>query len=360
MPFFRGLRSLLILIVGIQLSGCYYVQAARGQLEVMNKREPIEEVIASPETPEDVAEKLELLRDARQFAVDELGLPDNESYRTYSDLGRDYAVWNVVAAPALSVDPRTWCFPVVGCVAYRGYFKKEKADRKAAELADKQYDTFVGGATAYSTLGRFSDPVLSTMMKRGDTELVALLFHELSHQVLYIRDDTAFNESFATAVEELGVERWLARDDRCDDYETWIDYKNYADDVTTLALAARDELEALYAEDLSDAAKLAAKNETLRELEDAIGRRAEAAGIDPTGWWQEQPLNNARLAAWSAYETYVPAFRRLFASCNEDFTCFYKAAAELGDLEPATRRERLEALGADSHKPRAPTCRRGS
>ena len=348
MPFFRPIRSLLVLVAAAQLGGCYYLQAARGQMEVLNKREPIDEVIRSPDTPEDVASKLELLQDARQFSIDALSLPDNESYRTYSDLGREYAVWNVVAAPPLSVDPKTWCFPVAGCVAYRGYFNKDNAERKAAELAGQDFDTFVGGATAYSTLGNFSDPVLNTMLRRDDTELVALLFHELAHQVLYVKNDTSFNESFATAVEELGVERWLAEQDRSGDYEDWSARKDYANDVAALALEARNELESIYAGDLSDEAKRRAKAERLDALEAAIKARAEEAGIDASGWWQDQPLNNARLAAWSAYEIHVPAFRELFRECNEDFPCFYEAARELGGLDPEARQARLDELGAEA------------
>lgn len=346
MPFSPLLRLAVLFIACTFIGGCYYLQAARGQLEVLNKREPIDAVIEDPDTPDEVAQRLELLRAAREFSVTELRLPDNKSYRTFSDLDRDYVVWNVIAAPELSVEPRTWCFPVAGCVAYRGYFSEEKAWRKAGKLAADGYDIFVGGATAYSTLGNFNDPVLSTMLSRDDTMLVALLFHELAHQVLYVKGDTSFNESFATAVEELGIERWLEREGTAADFERWKNYKAWSEDLTRLALEARDDLEALFASDLDSAAKRASKADRLDALTAALVGRAREAGIDASGWWQDQPLNNARLASWSAYESYVPAFRQLFADCGDHFECLYDRAAELADLPPDKRALHLQSLAA--------------
>lgn len=346
MRFTPILRMLVLLLASLLAGGCYYLQAARGQLEVLNKREPIDALIEDPDTPDELAARLELLRAARDFSVTELALPDNKSYRTYSDLDRDYAVWNVVAAPELSVKPRTWCFPVAGCVAYRGYFAEEKAWKKAEELKQDGYDTFVGGATAYSTLGNFNDPVLSTMLGRDDTMLVALLFHELAHQVLYVKGDTSFNESFATAIEELGIERWLEREGTEAEFERWQRYKAWSEDLTRIALEARDDLEALFASDLDDAAKRAAKAARLDALTDALLARASEAGVDARGWWQDQPLNNARLASWSAYESYVPAFRQLFIDCDEDFDCLYRRAGELAELPGERREARIDALVA--------------
>ncbi len=337
-------RIIALLAVASLLGGCYYMQAARGQLEVLNKRQPIDEVIADPETPDELARQLDLLSEARRFSIDELHLPDNESYQSYSDLEREYVVWNVIAAPALSVEAKTWCYPVAGCVAYRGYFSKDKAEKKSRKLAEKGNDIFVAGATAYSTLGNFDDPVLSTMLNRRDTDLVALLFHELAHQELYIKGDTSFNESFATAVEELGIERWLRQQGREDDYRAWQERKAWADDVTKLALDVRGELEALYAGSLPDDEKLSKKTELLDELTMAINARARESGVDPSGWWDEQPLNNARLAAWSAYESVVPAFRVMFTECEEEFSCLYERAREISELEPDEREARLEAL----------------
>jgi len=197
------------------------MQAARGQLDVMSKREPIDKLIEAPDTPEELAARLRLVSEARQFAIDELLLPDNDSYRSYADLGRDYVVWNVFAAPEFSLDPKTWCFPIAGCVAYRGYFSEDAARRKADQLAEDGLDVAVGGVPAYSTLGRFDDPVLNTMMHWEDADLVATIFHELAHQVLYVKNDSAFNESFATTVEEIGIERWLTSRDQGGDFNDY-------------------------------------------------------------------------------------------------------------------------------------------
>ena len=194
-------RNILFTMCALSMSGCYYVQAARGQLDVMSKREPIDELVATDATPGDLARRLELVLEARQFAVDELHLPDNDSYRSYADLGRDYVVWNVFAAPEFSLEPRTWCFPIAGCVAYRGYFSEEAAASKAAKLSDDGLDVGVGGVPAYSTLGKFDDPVLNTMMRWEDKDLIATLYHELAHQERYIKEDSECKESFSSAVE---------------------------------------------------------------------------------------------------------------------------------------------------------------
>jgi len=202
-------RFLLLLFLCVPLTGCYYMQAASGQWEVMRKRQPIAEVIKDSETSPELAARLRLLDEARDFSIEILGLPDNKSYRSYADLERDYVVWNVFAAPEFSLTPKQWCFPVAGCVSYRGYFSKEDALRDSKRLSDDGFDVAVGGVAAYSTLGKFNDPILSTMMRWDDIDLIAVLFHELAHQVVYVKDDSAFNESFATAVEEIGVKLWL-------------------------------------------------------------------------------------------------------------------------------------------------------
>ena len=341
---FPAFRLLLALSLPLFLPACYYLQAAGGQLEVLRKRESIERLLADPDTPAALAARLSLIRDAREFSIAQLGLPDNDSYRDFADLDRDYAVWSVVAAPEFSVEARTWCFPVAGCVAYRGYFSERRARAKAARLKARGYDVFVGGVTAYSTLGAFADPVLSTMLSRDDTALVALLFHELAHQVLYVGGDTAFNESFASAVEELGVERWLGARAEGDRWRRYRQRQSLADELTGLALAARDDLALLYAGPMTLAEKRRAKAARLDALAAALTNRALARGVAPDEARFAGPLNNARLAVWSAYERHVPAFRRLFRDCGEDFRCFYDSAAELAQLDAAARDRRLTAL----------------
>ena len=343
---FPVFRALLALSLSLLLSSCYYLQAAGGQLEVLRKRESIDRLLDDPGTPAALAARLSLVRAAREFSITELGLPDNGSYRSFAALDRDYVVWNVVAAAEFSIEARTWCFPVAGCVAYRGYFSERRARAKAAQLKAEGQDVFVGGVTAYSTLGIFDDPVLSTMLGRDDTALVALLFHELAHQRLYLPGDTAFSESFASAVEELGVERWLSTRARGDQWRRYRARKALAGELTGLALAARDDLAALYAGPLSPAEKRRAKAARLKALAAALTRRALAQGVDAREARFAQPLNNARLALWSAYERHVPALRRLFRNCGEDFQCFYASAAQLAQLDAAERQRRLAALAS--------------
>ena len=345
---FPVFRALLALSPALLLSSCYYLQAAGGQLEVLRKREPIDRLLDDPNTPAALAARLGLIRDAREFSITQLGLPDNGSYRSFAALDRDYVVWNVVAAPEFSVEARTWCFPVAGCVAYRGYFSEHRARARAAKLKAEGQDVFVGGVTAYSTLGIFDDPVLSTMLGRDDTDLVALLFHELAHQRLYLPGDTAFSESFASAVEELGVERWLSARAGGDQWRRYRARKSLAGALTGLALAARDDLAALYAGPLTPAEKRRAKAARLEVLAAALTSRALAHGVEARQARFVQSLNNARLAVWSAYERHVPAFRRLFRDCGEDFRCFYASAAQLAQLDAAERERRLAALAARS------------
>src|SRR5690606_562277 len=204
------LAGALVLAALFALEGCYYMQAVRGHMDVMQSKRPVLEVLDDPDAPQNLKDRLELVREAREFSVEELQLPNNESYRSYADLEREFVVWNVLAAPEFSLRAKEWCFPVAGCVAYRGYFAEQAAQREAERLSESGYDVAVGGVSAYSTLGRFSDPVLNTMMRWSDTDLVATLFHELAHQKVYVKNDTQFNESFATAVAEIGVERWFA------------------------------------------------------------------------------------------------------------------------------------------------------
>src|ERR1700753_1223482 len=224
MHMLSHLRVLLVITLLATLPGCgtmYLAQAAGGQIHVLNARKPIDKVVADPKTPDPLRARLVEVRAARAFAVSELHLPDNRSYRTYADIKRPYVVWNVVATPEFSIEPKHWCFPIAGCVAYRGYFKERSARKFAAKLAAQGFDVTVGGVPAYSTLGKFADPVLSTMMRYDDSDLVAIIFHELAHQLLYVKNDTEFNEAFATMVEQAGLERWLEANGRSDSFQRY-------------------------------------------------------------------------------------------------------------------------------------------
>jgi predicted aminopeptidase len=321
-------RLILLVLVLLSLSGCYYVQAAKGQWELTRKREPIADVIAREDTPPALAARLELLQEARRFSIDTLGLPDNDTYLTYADIERDYVVWNVFAAPEFSLEPKSWCFPIAGCVSYRGYFRKEGAEREAERLAADGYDVAIGGVAAYSTLGKLRDPVLSTMLQWDDTQLVAVLFHELAHQVLYVKGDSGFNESFATAVEEFGVQRWLADRGSEQEYTEYLERRELSQQINALVDATRTELESVYAATLDTEEKRERKKTAFASLQRRVAGHLERAGRDPSPWLDGE-LNNARLVPMTLYEGRLPEFRVLFQNCDQRFDCFYAAAREL-------------------------------
>lgn len=325
-----GISRLVTVVVLFQLSGCYYLQAARGQMEILQKREPIDEVVAADGTSAELIERLSVVAEARQFSIDVLGLPDNDSYRGYADLERDYVVWNIVAVPEFSLTPKRWCYPVAGCVSYRGYFSPDSARRKADSLRSKGYDVAFGGVAAYSTLGKFSDPVLNTMMHWGDVDLVSVIFHELAHQLLYIKDDSGFNESFATAVEEFGMERWLESRRQADELTAWRERRALRSQFSALVADARTDLGEIYEADTEDDEKRGLKHERLLVLaDDAKVLFVDSESAAPA--WLDDDLNNARLASTTLYHGRLPEFRTLLAECDNDLACFYDAARMLAD-----------------------------
>jgi predicted aminopeptidase len=343
-------RTVAAALAACALTACatveYYSQAVFGQFDVMRRSRPIDEVIADPSSPAAVKARLERLREIRAFAVKELGLPDNGSYRAYADLGRPYVVWNVFAAPPLSIDPVQSCFPIAGCVTYRGYYAQADADAHAAKLAAEGFDTYVGGVPAYSTLGWFDDPVLNTFIQYPDAELARLVFHELAHQVVYVKDDTAFNESFATAVELAGVERWLAVHGSDAERAAFERYQARRADFLNLLLQYRAKLAAAYKEQGADADKRAAKAAILAALQAdyarmKVERWGGYAGYDR---FFAKGVNNANLASVATYTQQVPAFKALLARENGDLARFYAAVRDLAKLPKAERTAALERL----------------
>lgn len=345
LPAPRLLAPLLFALLGGCASLDYYAQLGRGQLELLAAREPVAELLADPAGDAELKHSLALAQAARDFASAELGLPDNRSYRLYADLGRPYVVWNVFATPELSLAPLTHCFPVAGCVAYRGYYRQGRARGAAALLQQRGLDTYVAGIEAYSTLGWFADPLLNTMLRWGDERLAAVIFHELAHQQLYIADDTAFNESFASFVERQGLQQWratrgLAPGDAREE--------SMRRQFTELILASRERLQALYDGPGSERHKRSGKAAEFERL------RAEYRALRDGPWrgdarydaWIMAPLNNAKLLPFGLYDHWVPAFAALFAEAGGDWARFYRRAAELGALAPAERERRLAALQA--------------
>jgi predicted aminopeptidase len=321
-------RCVAVAAVALLAAGCYYVQAARGQYAVMRAREPIGQVIADPATSQSLREQLQRARRIRDFASRELGLPDNAAYRSYADIGRRYVVWNVVAAPQFAIEPRQWCFPVVGCVAYRGYFSEAAARAFAASLAQQGDDVFVGGVPAYSTLGRIADPLLSTVSGYGELDLAGLIFHELAHQVVYLPGDSAFNEAFATAVEEEGVARYAAAHAEPAALAAWQERRRLRVEITGAFIGARRDLAVLYRQRIAPeamrerkAARLAQLAEEIRALERRAGR---ASGY---GAWIDAGLNNAHLASVATYYDRVPHFEALLRErCGGYLPCLYVEA----------------------------------
>ena len=326
------------------LCGCtsimYLTQAAHGEWHVIHGRKPIVQVIDDPQTPEPMIRELAEVREARDFASRELKLPDNDSYRTYVRIDRPYVVWNVVAAPALSVIPKQWCFPIAGCVAYRGYFNEKRAQAFATGLKQRGYDVVIEGVPAYSTLGKLPDPVMSTMMRYGSDELASMIFHELAHQLLYVKDDSRFDEAFAVTVENEGLKRWLeykGRPARMAELK-----KQRAEDRQFIALLrhTRDRLAQVYASSAPRAAKLRRKRQRFDELAAQIHtlERRLAVRFPVYDEWIARGLNNADLASVGTYYDCLPGFERLLRQENDDLPRFYDAARKLA-REPQARRD---------------------
>lgn len=330
----------------------YYAQSLVGGAKVLLERRPVAKVISDPATAPELRRQLELAVEMRAFAVSDLALPDNESYLTYVALERPYAMWNVVAAPELSIEPATWCFLITGCVAYRGYFSERRAERFAGKLRRRGYDVDVDGVAAYSTAGWFADPLLSTFIERPEPYLAGLLFHELAHQQLFIQDDTTFNESFAMAVEEIGAVRWLEMRGLGDRVASYRLVRSWEKEFTELVMTYRNRLDGIYRSDEPAEWKRDRKAETLAELRAAYDRlKASWGGYDGFDGWFEHDLNNARLALIGVYHQLVPAFLELLERHDGDLVAFYAAAAEIAALPAEERWQRMAELAPDDTPP---------
>lgn len=353
LPISRILRLNLAVVLAISLAGCanlgYYAQAVDGHMDIRHRTQPISRIIADPDANAALKGALTVVVKLREFASHELKLPDNESFTTYADLGRPYAVWNVSATPELSLELKKWCFVAIGCVSYRGFFSKAEAERFAEKLKTEGYDVTVGGVRAYSTLGWFKDPILNTFLGYSEMELAQLMFHELAHQVVYVRDDSTFNESFATAVELEGVNRWL------DSYGTG--EQRLAFDAaqkkkaasTELMLNHRKRLEELFASDASNAEKRTAKARILAELSEGLSAlETTKTKVSTYERWWAQRLNNAYLASISTYTHLVPAFQALLAQQSGNIEQFYEAVKRIGSLPEAERTSLLRETDSDT------------
>ena len=323
----------------------YYWQGAAGQWDLISRSQPIPDVIGKSDAA--LAERLQRIREIRAFASRELGLPDNGSYTRYTDLGRPFVTWNVFATPELSMTPRQWCFPIAGCVTYRGYFRENEAQGELHRLKSAGDDVYVGGVPAYSTLGWFDDPVLSSFVRWPETEVARLIFHELAHQLLYVKSDSIFNESFATAVEEAGLARWLAarKDPQLATQAERTDRLRAK--FRELVRTTRAKLYELYDSQLPDEAKRRGKAETIAAMKAAYeNAKAAEPGLGGYDRWFAQQPNNAALAAIGIYTDRVPAFRELLQESNGNLPTFYGRVRGIADLPKAVRDSQLDALSA--------------
>ena len=345
----RGLVRALAALPALLLGGCgnlgYYLQSAEGQLDILWRARPVPEVMADATTSPELRGRLRVAQEAREFASRDLGLPENGSYRSYADLQRPYVVWNVFASPELSIRLKEWCFPVAGCVSYRGYFAEADADAYGAGLRAEGYDVFVSGVPAYSTLGWFDDPLLSTFLRYPDAEVVRIMFHELAHQVVYVPDDSVFNESFATAVEMEGMRRWLERAGSAEQRTLYHEIRERRSQFIALVVRHRVQLEEIYASNLTGDEKRAGKRRVLAGLRtDYQALKAAWGGYAGFDRWFAQDIGNAQLASVATYTELVPAFQALLARDGGDLPRFYRSVAEMARLPKPDRDARLAEL----------------
>ena len=340
-------RRFLPGLIVVLLSGCssvsYYSQLAGGQWQLLRAREPVAEVIADPSRPQGLRDHLAQAQKARTFASEHLHLPDNQSYRLYADIGRPYVVWNVFATQEFSLAPQTHCFPIAGCVAYRAYYRQGAARGEAALLRQQGMDVSMGGVEAYSTLGWFNDPIMNSMMNWGDERLATLIFHELAHQRFYVQDDTEFNESFASFVEQEGTRQWRAAQGLA---PLGSSTRQQRDQFTQLILDTRKRLEKLYVQPLSVEAMRQAKAAEFEALrrEYRQMRDSQWGGDKRYDAWMNLPMNNARLLPFGLYDRWVPAFAALFRQEGGDWLKFYAAVEKMGELPVGQRKAALRRL----------------
>lgn len=348
----RYLLFLLAILSGLWgLSACtdlgYYLHTAGGHLEVMAERKSIPELLTDQETPADLREKLKEIAWIRHFASEQLALPENGSYQSYVELDRPYVVWNVVATPELSLEPLIWCFPLAGCISYRGYFELKKAQDFARTLEKEGHDITVSGVPAYSTLNWFDDPALSTFSKWPTSSIARLIFHELAHQKLYLPDDSAFNESFSTTVELAGTELWLDRFGDSEDKAKYQQKLKYEKQFLELTADTQQELKTLYASNRSDQRKRQKKEEVFTRLRQRyLELRQSWNGYAGYDHWFET-LNNAKFASINTYHRWVPAFKLVLRQEQNDLPSFYQRCEDISRLPEEKRFKLLDRLARE-------------
>ena len=342
------MRWLISIPLLLSLGGCadmgYYWHSARGHLAVMNQRVDIDELVADETTDAVLRERLLLVKEIRRFSVERLKLPQNDSYLSYVELDRPWLIQNLFAAPEFSTRLHQWCYPVIGCASYRGYYDEKRLADYVEELESRGLEVYTGRVSAYSTLGWFDDPVLSSFIDWPDHRLAGLLFHELTHQQIYIDDDTTFNESLASAVQQVGTELWLESRKQYDELERIARWLQYRAEVIELIQATRARLQTLYATDASDDEKRRDKQTIFEQARSEHTRLAMQHGINGgySGWFAGE-MNNAKIGSVAAYNSQMPAFINMIRAHGNDFERFYRYAETIGRLVKEDRDRCLEA-----------------
>ncbi len=339
---------LIILFSILTLTACnYYYHLARGQLDLLSKRQPIQQVLDDPKTDSELKHKLTLSLEAREFAQQSLLLPVGDNYLHYVDVGRPYVVWNIYAAPELSLEPVTWCFPIIGCVSYRGYFDRDSAINYAKSYQDRGFDVSVGGIRAYSTLGLIPDPLLSTFMSGSDTDIISLIFHETAHKILFSPGDVTFNESFATSVELEGLERWIAANGFPDEYDLYLLNREYRAGLIQMILDYGEKLSTIYESSITSNEKRQQKSDTINEFELEFAAYADLWASKGANVNRNLVINNALFGRVQSYNGLVPKFQELLNYLDGELYDFYEVCKRLADMDQEDR-QRLMAGDVES------------
>jgi predicted aminopeptidase len=341
------MRQVFVMIVVMALSGCadlgYYLHVANGQFDLVSKQRSIEQLLADEQSPADLKKQLKLVLKIRGFAFNQMHLPESGSYSQYADLGRPWVVKNLFAASEFSTTGISWCYPIAGCARYRGFFDEARLREFADDLEQQGHDVYITSVAAYSTLGWFDDPVLNTFVFSSETRLVGLIVHELAHQRLYVEDDSRFNESFASAVEQIGVERWLLSRNDTEMLRRYLMRKSNRHQVVELIRQARQQLAELYAMDLATEHMRRRKQQLIADLKQRYSDLSDGFEVkDGFGAWFERDINNAQLLSVSTYHDWVPAFLEIYRDAQEDLPRFYARVERLGELESEPRQRCLE------------------
>jgi predicted aminopeptidase len=340
-------RPTLILLIVFLLPGCasinYYSQSIQGQYEVLHKRKAINDILKENNLSDSLRNKLETVLALRKFSVEQLRLPKNDSYLSYTDLGRDYVIWNIFANEEFSLEPLSWCYLIIGCLSYRGYFSKAKAQAHATKLKNQGFDIYLGGVSAYSTLGWFDDPVLNTMLRWSDIRLATVMFHELAHQQLYIKNDTDFNEAYAEVVAHIGVTKWLEQRKDKNRLKEYQQSQHQEKEFVDLIMRYKSILSGIYQSSENEEIKRKLKKESLQNMNNEYVELTKRWGKNPYKTWFSSDINNAKLASVITYRKYVPAFFEIYEKLEKDLFRFYSFSKSLSNCKPMKRKEILKS-----------------